>query len=62
MTYAELAEKILREMTPEQRASTVTMRDQDDEFFAAVLKVSDSNTDVLDTDHPYFDCDPDSRN
>ena len=62
MTYAELAEKILSEMTPEQQASTVTMRDQDDEFFAAVLLVADSDTDVLDADHPYFDCDPASRN
>lgn len=56
MTYKELAEYILNKMTEEQQLSDITLYNSIlDEFFSATLKFSDSNCDILDLNHPYFE-------
>jgi hypothetical protein len=58
MTYLELAEHILNEMTKEQQGCDVTIYNHfDDEFFAATIKFADVGNDadgILDQRHPYL--------
>ncbi len=53
MTYNEL-EKIIANMTAEQRGSDVTIRDEEDEFFAVSGFEINDYTDVLDEEHPFL--------
>lgn len=58
MTYEQLAERISK-MTPEQKGSTVTLMDHDEEFFDARLQFNDETEDnpsagILDENHPFL--------
>ncbi len=53
MTYNEL-EKIIANMTAEERGCDVTIRDEDDEFFAVSGLEFNYYTDVLDEEHPFL--------
>ena len=53
MTYKELAEMILTDMTREEQECDVTISTGDDEYVAVVtIAYTDEDCDVLDEGHP----------
>jgi hypothetical protein len=58
MTYTELAEYILNEMSADQMDMDVTLFVPGvDEYYPAVLAFTDSDCDVLDENHPVLTID-----
>jgi hypothetical protein len=55
MTWDQLIVKLQTELTPEQRATDVTVVTYEDEYFGVhgILGIS-SETDILDKDHPFL--------